>query len=545
MSAPAPRKKRRFKKQVSERPAVVPFDPEGDAALCYVRQSHFSDESTSSESQVGDTHRWTNAYGIPIAETVQDLHVSGDLEPHKRNGLRLWLSDAPPKPWKTLVVSKLDRLVRNVMDALTLLEWLRARGKRLICIAEGIDSSNSMSEFMITLIAAFARMERERMKERFRSAKARLKEAGRWGGEGHIYGTMPVELPGGGWVLGLDQYAVKILHQLSKMARMGQGLTDMSRWLMEKKVVTPRDRQLQLGAERRGEDPATVELKGYEWKGNTLGRLLTDPALVEFGIFEAAEQAEIIMQLQKRSKRKERGSNQPYEFSGILVCAECLESLWHRINVVRRKGKDGNPPMEYLYHYWYCPTRIHGPSIRADEIEPLATQAFYKIFAMVPVRERIVLPPTNHANQIEKLRREYGKVMSEVARADSQESRRKIMTDGEKILADIDTLKALPVDPGGIQWVPANRTWKQELEGLSPEERRIRWLDVGFQFAAQKLPNGILRAGWRLPEGWQEAMPEIANWLRNQASDTHKMIEIGNLLNWKTPDPANPKEGND
>src|SRR6266545_5523863 len=161
-ASPARKARRKFRKQLSDKPPVVPFTPDNDGAVCYVRQSHFSDESMSSEVQTRDTHRWANAYDVPIAATVEDLHVSGDVEPHKRDGLKVWLSDAPPMTWKTLVVSKLDRLVRNVMDALTLLEWLRARGKRLICIAEGIDSSNSMSEFMITLIAAFARMERER-----------------------------------------------------------------------------------------------------------------------------------------------------------------------------------------------------------------------------------------------------------------------------------------------------------------------------------------------------------------------------------------------
>ena len=536
MSAPTRRNRRRFKKQASERPSVVPFTPDNDAALCYVRQSHFSDESTSGEVQTRETHRWANAYGVPIVQTVEDLHVSGDLEPHKRDGLKVWLSDASPMPWKTLVVSKLDRLVRNVMDALTLLEWLRARGKRLICIAEGIDSSNSMSEFMITLIAAFARIERERMRERFRASKAALKEAGRWAGENHTYGTIPVELPGGGWILGLDPYAVKILHTLSKMAREGKSLTQMCDWLTENRIATPRDRQLQLAAERRGQDPATVELRGYKWQGTPLRRLLENPDLVEFGIFEPAEQAEISARLAEKAKRKTRGSNQPYEFSGVLVCPECLEPLWHRLVHHKRTRKDGTT-IEYEYQYWRCPSGKHGLAMRAEEIEPLAVQAFYKVFAMVPVRERIVLPPTNHANEIAKLEREYGKLMSGVARATSPEDRRRITDDGNKILADIDTLRALPADPGGVQWVPTDRTWQEELEGMSPEDRRLRWLELGFAFAVQKRPNGTLSARWHLPDGWREAMPEVAEW-HDQNADTGETIDITDLLDWPTAEPT-------
>lgn len=529
MSAPTPpRKRRQFKKQASARPEVVPFTPDNDAVLCYVRQSHFSEESTSSEVQTRDTHRWANVYEIPIVDTVEDLHVSGDLEPHNRDGLKEWLTDAPPQPWKTLVVSKLDRLVRNVMDALSLLEWLRARGKRLISIAEGIDSSNSMSEFLITLIAAFARMERERMKERFKASKAALKDAGRWAGESHVYGTMPVELPGGGWVLGLDPYAVKILHSLSKMARTGASLAVMCRWLSDNNVITPRNRQLQLAAVRRGDDPATVELKDYVWKSPVLRRLLENPELVEFGIFEEAEQSEISVRLEEKAARKTRGSNQPYPFSGVLVCAECLEPLWHRLASKSHTRKDGTTT-EYINRYWRCATPEHGLGMRADQIEPYAEAAFFKIFASIPVRERVVLPPTNHANHIAKLEREYGKLMAGVARSSSPEDRRRLIEDGEKILADIDTLRSLPADPGGLKWVDTDRTWREALAGMSPEDRRVRWLELGFTFAAQKRVDGTWRLSWRLPQGWKEVMPELARW-HDQIDDDDNTLDVTHLM---------------
>ncbi|MDX8033674.1 recombinase family protein [Lentzea sp. BCCO 10_0856] len=532
MSAPTPRKRRQYKKQASERDQhpIVAFTSDDDAALCYIRQSHFSDESTSDEVQTRDTRRWANAYDIPIVESVRDLHVSGDLEPHKRDGLKVWLSDAPPKPWKTLIVTKLDRLVRNVVDALNLLHWLRARGKRLVSIGEGIDSSNSMSEFLITLIAAFARMERERMKERFRSSKAALKEAGRWAGEGHNYGTMPVELPKGGWILGLDPYAVRILHTLSKMAREGQGVTKMCDWLNTNGVVTPRDRQLQLAAERRGEDPATVELKGYKWQPTVVSRMLKDLELVELGIFEPAEQAEIIARLEEKARPSTRGSNQPHAFSGVFVCSECLDPLWHQSNTAKRTRKSGKT-VEYVYNYWHCPSRAHGPMMRAEDIEPLAEQAFYTIFAMVPVRKRVVLPPTNHANEIVKLEREHAKLMSGVARAKSSEDRRRILADGDKILADIDTLRALPVDPGGVQWVPTDQNWQQALEGMSPEDRRLKWIELGFEFAVQKRHDGTWTARWNLPDGWQEAMPELIEW-RDRIGHTGKTVDITDMFDW-------------
>lgn len=127
---------------------------------------------------------------------------------------------------------------------------------------------------------------------------------------------MPVQLPGGGWILGLDPYAVKILHKLSKMAREGKNLAEMCRWLTESGVVTPRDRQLQLAAERRGEDPATVALNERPLAAFVAPPLASRPELVEFGIFEPAEQSEISVRLEERARRKTRGSNQALPILG-------------------------------------------------------------------------------------------------------------------------------------------------------------------------------------------------------------------------------------
>ncbi|MBE1572972.1 DNA invertase Pin-like site-specific DNA recombinase [Amycolatopsis roodepoortensis] len=73
--------------------------------------------------------------------------MSGDLEPHMRAGLKQWLSDARRNHGSTLVVSSLTGWSGTSWTP-ELAGVLRARGKRLIAIAEGIDSSNSMAEFI-------------------------------------------------------------------------------------------------------------------------------------------------------------------------------------------------------------------------------------------------------------------------------------------------------------------------------------------------------------------------------------------------------------
>jgi hypothetical protein len=41
--------------------------------------------------------------------------------------------------------------------------------------------------------------------------------------------------------------------------------------------------------------------------------------------------------------------------------------------------------------------------------------------------------------------------------------------------------------------------------------------------------HGTWSARWRLPDGWQEAMPEVAEWY-DQTTDTGQTVEITDLL---------------
>jgi hypothetical protein len=77
---------------------------------------------------------------------------------------------------------------------------------------------------------------------------------------------------------------------------------------------------------------------------------------------------------------------------------------------------------------------------------------------------------------------------------------------------------------------------------MSPENRRLRWLELGFSFAVQKRTDGTWSAGWRLPDGWREAMPEVVEWY-DRTADTGETLEIKDLLDWTTVEPAEPERG--
>ena len=77
-----------------------------------------------------------------------------------------------------LMVAKLDRLSRSVLDFATLVERARKEGWALICLDLGVDTSTAAGEVMANVLAAFAQFERRLISERTKAALAVKKAEG-------------------------------------------------------------------------------------------------------------------------------------------------------------------------------------------------------------------------------------------------------------------------------------------------------------------------------------------------------------------------------
>ena len=81
-----------------------------------------------------------------------------------------------------LVVWKLDRLGRNTIHVLQLIEQLTERGIGFRSVTEGLHTDGPMGKAMLTVMAAFAQLERDTMIERTRAGLAAAAANGRKGG---------------------------------------------------------------------------------------------------------------------------------------------------------------------------------------------------------------------------------------------------------------------------------------------------------------------------------------------------------------------------
>jgi DNA invertase Pin-like site-specific DNA recombinase len=81
-----------------------------------------------------------------------------------------------------LTVWKLDRLGRNTQHVLAVVEQLTSRGIGFRSLTEGLHTDGPMGKAMLTIMAAFAQLERDTMIERTRAGLAAAAANGRKGG---------------------------------------------------------------------------------------------------------------------------------------------------------------------------------------------------------------------------------------------------------------------------------------------------------------------------------------------------------------------------
>ena len=79
----------------------------------------------------------------------------------------------------TVIVTAIDRLGRNTIDVLTTVETLKAKGASLVSMREGFDLATPAGEFMLTMLAAVAKLERANIKARQMAGIERARSEGK------------------------------------------------------------------------------------------------------------------------------------------------------------------------------------------------------------------------------------------------------------------------------------------------------------------------------------------------------------------------------
>jgi len=86
------------------------------------------------------------------------------------------------EPGDEVIVWKFDRIGRNTLNVLEAVKAITDKGATFHSLTEKIDTSGPMGQAMLTIMAAFAQLERDTIAERTRAGLDAAKAQGRTGG---------------------------------------------------------------------------------------------------------------------------------------------------------------------------------------------------------------------------------------------------------------------------------------------------------------------------------------------------------------------------
>lgn len=327
--------------------------------VLYARLSVTKEESVSIARQLQSCRRYADARGWEVVGEFIDDGVSATANrPEDRSG---WAALLAASDFDAVVIWKVDRLARRVLDFLHADEALQQLGAGLVAVEDPIDMTSPQGRAFAVMLAVFGEMESEAIRARVRAARLQLLKDGRWAGGGIPYGYRSAANPNGpGWVLVKDPERASWLTDAVRQALRGETVNAITTWLTSE------------GAPLPGGPNARRRSGSVSWNRQTVDGLLRNPILAgmtphnpgrsksakradPFGVFRDENGAPVVNEslavisteefvalqhmLDSRAtpqsrKRSEREMTSPF-LSRVVHCADCAVYLCRGTNQKR------------------------------------------------------------------------------------------------------------------------------------------------------------------------------------------------------------------
>jgi DNA invertase Pin-like site-specific DNA recombinase len=152
----------------------------------------------------------------PAPQIYEDAGISGALGPKQRPALARLLRDVKAGTITTVIVASLDRLGRSTRIILALVDEIEMSGAALVSCRESLDTTTSTGRFVLTLLAAIARLDHDQIVKRM--TDGRNSRGRRDGDKG---GNMPLGYTRTDRLLTVDAAQAAVVRRVFRLAQVG------------------------------------------------------------------------------------------------------------------------------------------------------------------------------------------------------------------------------------------------------------------------------------------------------------------------------------
>jgi site-specific DNA recombinase len=311
----------------------------------YARLSSLSEESTSIARQREVIEKEAQQRGWTLVDIIEDDGVSASIRRLDRPGMTQLRARIADGEAAAVVVWRLDRIARSVVDFGTLLD----EGIQIASATEPLDTTTIIGRAMAEILQVFAAMESKTIAERVKSSFSYLRRQGRFPGGRVPFGYWPAPNPSGpGRILKVHPPEAALLHELSRRIVEGESLTKIVADLNGRELATggsPFRRAEMAGLPTEGLSKGTWRLSALKvvmTADSLLGRVTEHGKLVidddgsPFEAFEPILDLATLARIRARlgdPRNKDMPKSEPKVrasrlLSGVAFCAYCDKRLY-------------------------------------------------------------------------------------------------------------------------------------------------------------------------------------------------------------------------
>lgn len=284
-------------------------------------------EGYSINAQLQTLRQYANLYNWEIVDEYVDEGISGK-NITGRPAMQRLVADVEQEKFQAVLVWKISRLSRNMLDTLTLLDKFEDYGVKFISYSENFDTSSPIGRLVVQLMASIAEMERNTLSENVKLGMKQRALEGSWNG-GVIFGYDSIEKE-----LVINKEEAEVVKQIFTLYTQGKGLKAIANQLNKNGYRTKRDRHFSINGVATILDNPVYNgkiswLKVENWDKKRRRGRNDNPILVE-GQHEAIINDELWSLVQSRRKSKsfkQRQSNEPFLLSSIIRCPDCGQGM--------------------------------------------------------------------------------------------------------------------------------------------------------------------------------------------------------------------------
>ena len=289
-------------------------------------------------------------------------YTGGNLD---RPAMQRLMSDIDDGKIDCVVVYKVDRLSRSLMDFSRIMEKFDARGVAFVSVTQQFNTASSMGRLILNVLLSFAQFEREMISERTRDKIAAARRRGKWSGGMPLLGYNVI-----------DSKLVVIPEEAERVRQIFKLYLQHNSLLQTVKEVNDRGWRTKSWTTKKG-----TARGGKLFEKTNLHTLLTNPTYigqvryrdeVHPGEHQSIVDESLFISVQKRLRTNGRGNHEKSRnkhgalLRSLLRCKHCDRAMVHSTTTKRNRR----------YRYYVCGgaqksghASCPSPSIPADQIE--------------------------------------------------------------------------------------------------------------------------------------------------------------------------------